>query len=261
MGLAWLRRLFSEKHVEEPAPAAWGHAIEALPFYGALGADERTKLRTLAYAFSREKSWEGCGGLEVTDAMRVTISAQACLLILNLSHRFYRRVESILLYPSAYRAPDHDVPRAGEAWVRGPVVLAWDEAYEGGRDPDDGRNTVFHEFAHKLDMLDDFADGTPPLAAREHYERWERIVGREYENLVDRAQRGKAALLDTYGATNPAEFFAVATECFFEKPRAMRDRHGELYELLRAFYAQDPARRELEGASVLRHRGRRRGRF
>ena len=199
-----------------------------------------------------EKDWEGCGGLEMTDEIRVTIAAQACLLILNIEHEYYRRVTSILVYPAAYktmpsRGRDGVIREGqanlGEAWLRGPVVLSWDDARRGALDPKDGHNLVFHEFAHKLDMLDGAADGTPPLADQETLRQWFQTMTREFAALRDAAERGRKTVLDTYGATNPAEFFAVATECFFEKARQLRQRHPSVYELLKDYYQQDPAER------------------
>ena len=199
-----------------------------------------------------EKDWEGCGGLEMTDEIRVTIAAQACLLILNIEHEYYRRVTSILVYPAAYktmpsRGRDGVIREGqanlGEAWLRGPVVLSWDDARRGALDPKDGHNLVFHEFAHKLDMLDGAADGTPPLADQETLRQWVQTMTREFAALRDAAERGRKTVLDAYGATNPAEFFAVATECFFEKARQLRQRHPSVYELLKDYYQQDPAER------------------
>ncbi|MEM7307311.1 MAG: M90 family metallopeptidase [Planctomycetota bacterium] len=250
-----LRRLFGAREEAPLDPAVWDRAAGALPLVGALDDEERARLGTLARDFEREATWEGCGGLELTADMRASIALQACLLVLELDPRLYRRVESILVYPAAYRGDGDGPARAGEAWLRGPVVLAWDQAEAGGRRADDGRNVVLHEFAHKLDLLDDQADGAPPLAAEGHA-AWRRIVEREYDELVSRAEAGRATLLDTYGATNPAEFFAVATECFFEQPRALRARHADLYELLRSFYRQDPAERSTERSQLARRRGR-----
>ena len=189
----------------------------------------------------------------MTDEIKVNIAAQAALLILNVEHNYYCRVRSILVYPSTFVLPDENVsggirvqgktPVLGLAAHRGPVVLAWDAARHGSYNPADGRNVVFHEFAHKLDMLDDYADGTPPLRNRKQYKTWVRIMTVEYDALVDRAERRRATLLDKYGAEEPAEFFAVATECFFEKPRPMKRRHAELYAVLSDYYRQDPAGR------------------
>lgn len=218
----------------------------------ALDARGRRRIEDDLRVLVEEKEWEGCGGLEMTDEIRVTIAAQACLLILNIEHDYFNRVTSILVYPAAYktmpsRGPDGVVREGqtnlGEAWLRGPVVLSWDDARHGALDPKDGHNLVFHEFAHKLDMLDGAADGTPPLTDQTQLRAWIQTMTREFLALRDDAESGRRTVLDTYGATNPAEFFAVATECFFEKAQQLRRRHLPVYELLKDYYQQDPAER------------------
>ena len=215
---------------------------------------EKTRLENLLRVFIDEVHWEGCAGVEVTDEMRVTIAAQACLLILGLDQDDYRKVKTILIYPSGYRrrhqtqsaggiVSEGVAHNAGEAWTGGPVILAWDETVHGCHDPEDGRNLVLHEFAHKLDMLDGYADGLPPAGNRARYNAWRAIVEDEYASLVRDVERRRQTFLDSYGATNPAEFFAVATEAFFERPRRLRRKHAELYEMLETVYQQDPAAR------------------
>ncbi len=237
-----------------PFPDAWEGYLEALPFHVLLDAQEKQRLRERMRLLVTEKDWEGCGGLQMTDRIRVVIAAQAALLILNFVHDSYRRVTSILVYPAAFvdshaRGVSDGIvsefprPLVGQAAMLGPVVLSWEDAYEGGRDPTDGRNVVFHEFAHKLDMLDDFADGCPPLGSKTQYESWRRIVGQEFDALSRQAERGEKTLLDAYGATSPTEFFAVATECFFERASELQANRLALYDLLRSFYLQDPAAR------------------
>jgi Mlc titration factor MtfA (ptsG expression regulator) len=245
--------------LETPFPEAWHELLRRnVAHYARLDDDERRRLRELTQVFIAEKSWEGCGGLELTDEMRVTIAAQACLLVLELPHRMYRDVESILVYPSAVLRPERaqgvfvrspdlvaqgDVALLGEAHLRGPVVLAWDRVLRDGQRPQDGHNLVYHEFAHKLDMLDGSADGTPPLASRDELAQWAQACERAFLALRDEAKRGEDTLLDAYGATNEAEFFAVATEHFFDRPRTLRKQLPELYAVLARFYRQDPAAR------------------
>jgi hypothetical protein len=252
MIFSWLRRRRRAKLLLEPFPDEWRPWLEALPFYAGLDEEERQRLHPILRVIVAEKTWEGCGGLDLTDEMRVTIAAQAALLLLGIEHEYYRRVHSILVYPSAYstgRAGGHtgivgdDSVNAGEAWYRGPVILSWDAARHGAIDPKDGRNLVFHEFAHKLDMMDGFVNGTPPLHRREDYRVWSRIMTEEYRALTEAARKGRKTVLDRYGATNEAEFFAVATEAFFEKPVQMSRRHEGLYDLLRTYYRQDPLER------------------
>ncbi len=262
----WLRERRRQRRLAEPLPEAWDAIIRTNVAHDAwLDRDERKHLRDLLRIFIAEKRWEGCGGLEVTDEIRVTIAAQACLLILNLPHDGYRQVRTILVYPSTVVVPPRplrafEIPTApvrgptpvlGEAWLRGPVVLVWDAVRRNSRHPETGHNVVYHEFAHKLDMLDGLADGTPPLHGREEIRRWAEVCSREYLALRDRVAQGKPGLLDAYGATNEAEFFAVATEEFFDRPVALRTRHPELYEVLQGFYRQDPAARiEARSSSV-----------
>lgn len=254
MVFSWLKRRRRRKLLTWPFPREWLPHLDALPFYNSLTDRERARLRRDLRVIVHEKSWEGCGGLAVDDEIKVTIAAQAALLLLELDHEYYRRVESILVYPSTFVGPTREggpgsmvlsseQPSLGLAFHGGPVVLAWDSAHHGVLNPADGRNLVLHEFAHKLDMLDGFADGTPPLGKREAYESWLETMTREFRKLGEDADKGRRTLLDVYGATRPAEFFAVATECFFEKPRPMENKHPELYGVLKAYYGQDPAAR------------------
>jgi MtfA peptidase len=251
MIFAWLRNRRRRALLATPFPAEWlAYLQRNVALYSLLTEAEQARLRDDLRIFIAEKNWEGCGGLTITDEMKVTIAAQACILLLGIEHDYFSRVLSILVYPSAYRGVDRENPapieepaRLGEAWYRGPVVLDWEAARGAGRDPRDGRNLVFHEFAHQLDFLDGLADGTPPLRNREQYRRWHDVMTAEYARLVEESQHGRPRVLDSYGATNPAEFFAVATECFFEKPVQVRGRHPQLYEVLRDYYHQDPAAR------------------
>ena len=249
MLFAWLRQRRRRELLATPFPAPWlPYLRDRVPLYTLLTQAEQAKLRDDLRVFTAKHPWEGCGGLNVTDEMKVTIAAQACLLILNIEHDYFSRVPSILVYPSGYSAPakrlnpdgtiGHGPGRLGEAWYRGPVILAWDAVLQSGRD---GQNVVLHEFAHQLDFLDGYADGTPPLPSREAYRRWHEVMAAEYDRLVCESAHGRARVLDAYGATNPAEFFAVATEAFFEKPLPLRDRHPALYAVLRDYYRQDPA--------------------
>ena len=255
----WLTNRRRERILEQPFPDGWeGHIERNVAHYGYLDDAERLHLRQLVQVFAEEKRWEGLGGLEMNDEVKATVAAQACLLILGLEHDLYRRVESILVYPStvvtrpehrsmfsvATGLADQPVPILGQAFKRGPVILVWDAVRCGGIDPRDGRNVVYHEFAHKLDMLTGAADGVPPLRDRETHQRWVDVLTREYEELQDRAARGKKTFLDTYALKNGAEFFAVATEHFFEQARRMERDHLAMYEVLSDFYRQDTAARE-----------------
>jgi Mlc titration factor MtfA (ptsG expression regulator) len=250
MLLTWLRRRRRRKLLARPFPAEWLRYLERnIAHYRYLAAAEQAKLRDDLRIFIAEKDWEGCGGLQMTDEIKVTVAAQACLLVLAIEHDYYRRVQSILVYPRGYSAPTrHGILEGtsdllGEAVYRGPVILSWEDVLEGGRHPRAGKNLVFHEFAHQLDMLDGVIDGTPPLKDRDQYRRWHDVMTAEYQRLIEESEKGQATLLDQYGTTNEGEFFAVATECFFDKPVALARRHPQLYALLAEYYRQDPAAR------------------
>lgn len=250
---SWFKRRRRRKLLREPFPAAWEAYLDGVPLYGSLSTTERERLRDDLRVIVAEKHWEPCGGMEMTDEVKVVIAAQAALLILGLQHDYYRNLGSILVYPDTFQVPrrglpggvveDGPSPTLGLASLRGPVVLAWEAVRHGNENREDGRNVVLHEFAHKLDMLDRFADGAPPLGSRRQYRAWQRIMTDEYETLIQRAEKGRRTLLDKYGATSPAEFFAVATEIFFEKSRQMKAKHPDLHALLVEYYGQDPSTR------------------
>jgi Mlc titration factor MtfA (ptsG expression regulator) len=256
MLFSWLRKWRRRKLLAQPFPAEWLRYLQSnVALYALLSEPEQARLRDDLRVFIAEKDWEGCGGLEMTDEIKVTIAALAGLLTLGMEHDYYSRVRSILVYPGGYRVPDHEVlgdntvlegesDRLGEAHYRGPVILSWDEVLHDARHPGAGRNLVFHEFAHQLDMLDGAVDGTPPLRDRDQYRRWHKVMTAEYRRLVTEAEEGRPTLLDEYGTTNQGEFFAVATECFFDQPAAMARLHPRLYALLRDYFRQDPAARQ-----------------
>jgi Mlc titration factor MtfA (ptsG expression regulator) len=243
----------------QPFPEAWDAILSRhVPLYLRLADEDRRELRGLIQIFLDEKHFEGCGGLTLTDTIRVTIAAQACVLLLHRETDLYPRLITILVYPSTYvaraREPigggmvlEGEVARLGEAWKEGVVVLAWDDVLAGASDLHDGHNVVLHEFAHQLDQENGPADGAPVLEHRSRYVSWARVLGSEYEELRKDAARGRPSVLDHYGATNPAEFFAVATECYFEKPEELRRLHPELFEELKTYYRFDPTRLPASG--------------
>ncbi len=254
----WWRRWQREKILETPFPDAWRRIIaENVGYTRYLDAAEMKYLEELVQVFVEEKTFVGCGGLEVDDEVRVTIAANACVLLLGLNHDLYRGVQSILVYPSTVVPPEREIgvfdtggrvvgPQpaiVGQAHLRGPVILVWDAVEHGSRHPTLGHNVVYHEFAHKLDMLDDEIDGTPPLRGGDEYDRWSRVCGEVYFELQRRVRAGQKTFLDPYGATSEAEFFAVATEFFFEKPVQLHREHPDLYDVLKAYYRQDPLER------------------
>ena len=254
----WLRDHRRTELRERPFPPEWETLVAAnVAHYRMLNNLDRTELCALTQVFLEEKQWEGCGGLDLTDEIRVTIAAQACLLLLGIPHDYYRNVESILIYPSTVVLPERQpgvferidgpveasVPLLGQAFTRGPVILVWDAVLRGARHPEKGHNVVYHEFAHKLDMLDGAADGTPILIDRDRLAEWVAVCSREFLRLRRLAETGQKTFLDAYGATNEAEFFAVATEEFFDRPLALQQHAPDLYDVLRAYYNQDPAER------------------
>lgn len=264
MVLGWLRSRRRRRLLEKPCPAAWHDVLTRnVVHYSWLSPDEQLKLRRLVQVFVAEKHWEAFSRLTLTDEIRVTIAGQACLLILELEHELYRNVETIYIYPSTVvpqRVDDpyfaqptvvQDVlPVLGEAHSRGPVVLAWDAVRHAGRHPERGHNLVVHEFAHKLDMLDGSIDGVPPLETRAAYERWREVCRAEYQALERRVNAGEATLLDAYGLVSPGEFFAVASEVFFDQPMALEEQRPELYAVLASFYRQDTAARQRRALSA-----------
>ncbi|MGB1937258.1 MAG: zinc-dependent peptidase [Akkermansiaceae bacterium] len=204
----------------------------------------RDDLEGLMHVFIREKSFEACGGLkQVSIHMQHVIAAQACLLIVNRKHDYYRKLRSILIYPSAYKAGGkdggHDV-RLGESWESGSVVLSWDSVIAGGRNHQDGQHVSLHEFAHQLDQAGGDANGAPELTGSGCYREWSVVFLRAFERFQSRLQKGKKTVIDPYGATNPAEFFAVATETFYEKPKQLREHYPAVYDQLKGYYRVDP---------------------
>ncbi|MEN3370051.1 MAG: MtfA peptidase [Verrucomicrobiota bacterium] len=246
-----LRRWRRRRSDKLPFPAAWlGILRKRVPYYRLLSDAEQTELRKLIRVFLAEKKFECCAGLEMTDEIRVTIAAQACILLLNREHDYYAGLHSVLVYPSSFVAPskfvdaagvvhEGDESRLGEAWLRGAIILSWDDVRRDSGDFQDGRNVTLHEFAHQLDQQDGSFDGAPLLEKRSHYRSWARVLMKEYRALGEAAERGQETLINQYGATDPAEFFAVITEAFFESPRALKEKHPELYAELKQFFHQD----------------------
>lgn len=245
----WRRR----RVLETPFPTAWLEIIERrVPYYQMIPEMDRRELLGHIQIFLAEKSFEGCGGLTVTDEMKVVIAAQACILLLHRSTDYFPELGSIYVYPHPYVAETHHrLPggvvedgveaRVGESWRYGNVVLAWDNVLAGARDIHDGQNVVLHEFAHQLDEEDGNANGAPRLELRSQYTAWARVLSEEFNQLNREVSHGHKTVMDKYGATNPAEFFAVATETFFEKPVQLKRKHPALYDELKMFYRQDPA--------------------
>lgn len=250
----YFKRRRRERLRAQPFPKEWRAIIERnVRLFARLPAADQSELLGHVLVFVDEKHFEGCGGLRLTDEMRVTVAAQACLLLLHRETDYYPRLTSILIYPTSYIVPE-ERHVGGGVWEEGEdvmlghtqsrlnaVVLAWDETLHGARNVGDGSNLVFHEFAHQLDFEDSVTDGTPLLESPAQYASWARVLGTDFDRLRQAESEGANTLLDQYGATNPAEFFAVATEFFFDRPRELHAKHAALYEELRSFYRQDPA--------------------
>lgn len=241
----------------KPFPADWQRILERnIPLYRRLPPEDQRELHGHIHVFLAEKYFEGCNGLVLTDEIRITIAAQACMLLLHRVPSYYPGLRTILVYPSAYIATSKSIGpggvitestgvRLGESWhhtsQRGAIVLSWSDVMSGALGERDGRNVVLHEFAHQLDGEFGGMDGAPNLANPSMYKDWARVLGSEYQALMQNLMRNHRTGIDPYGATNPAEFFAVITEMFFERPRKMREEHRQLYEQLKLFYHQDPA--------------------
>lgn len=234
-----------------PFPKDWLTILQRqLPVYERLTGDLQDELLRLIKAFISKKKFVGCAGLEISDEMRVTIAAQACLLILNRPSYEYQDLHFIYVYPTTFRAVQEvrneiglvstqTRDLLGESWSNGKVVLAWDEVERGIRNFSDGQNVVLHEFAHQLDNEGGSMNGAPLLYTQAAYKSWAYVFGMEFEKLKHRDPLARD-IIDHYGAKNPAEFFAVATETFFEEPGRMGKHHPELFDQLRDYYHLDP---------------------
>jgi Mlc titration factor MtfA (ptsG expression regulator) len=247
-------RLDPVLHRRRGLPDDWVNIVEEhVAVWRVLDDGERELLEATSDWLLRHKHWEAAQGFALVDEMTVTLATQAALVVLGLGINEYREVSAIIVYPTAIRSrgvyagpvpgtvTDGVVPVLGEAHDRrGPVLLAWDQAQAAARNPGRGHNVVFHEFAHKLDMVDDMMDGTPRLEGRGDLDRWIGVCTEAYEALRAGIERPP---LQPYGATNPAEFFAVATEAFFDVPVTLEHHEPSLYEVMRDFYKQDPAAR------------------
>jgi MtfA peptidase len=236
-----------------PFPTAWREILLwRVPHYRRLPADLRAQLEKHIQVFVAEKDFVGCAGMEITDEVRVTIAAQACLLILNRSSGYYPNLSQVLVYPGAFiverlRTEPSGVLQeqrhvlSGESWSRGQVVLSWEDVLEGAAIADDGRNVVIHEFAHQIDQEKGYANGAPLFSRRSRYQQWSQVLGEEFARLRQQAWLNEPALFSYYGATDPAEFFAVISEVFLEQPQRMALEHPALYAELRKLYRVDPA--------------------
>lgn len=257
--MRWLQSLF--KIERDPIPSQWREVLaRRWPYFSILTPEGQEELLARTGRFLDEAIFEGAYGRQVDDEKRLTIAAQACLLTLGWDDGpLFPTLRVIIVYPGVYRADEtvqrpegteirQRVTRSGESWSHGTVLLSWQDVRQGARDPFDGYNVVLHEFAHKLDEETGETNGAPALKDRSAYARWQSIWSTAYEELQSALARGQPPpFLTAYAAESPAEFFAVATEWFFERPFDLDRAAPELHSELENFYRQDP-RRYLAGA-------------
>ena len=236
-----------------PFSKEWRKILQTrVPYFRTMPTDLQLQLKQHIQVFLAEKKFIGCNGVTITDEIRITIAAQACLLLLNRKTNYYPKLQTILVYPAAFIKHQQSTDAAGvqrsdsitmigESWNIGKIVLSWQDTVAGAEIPDDGRNVVIHEFAHQLDQEDGFANGAPILGKEQNYQCWSDVFSAQFNLLQQQALSGVPSLFDHYGATNPAEFFAVASEVFFEQGLLLDKYYPELYKQLRQYYQVDPA--------------------
>lgn len=232
-----------------PLPQAWWTIIDGnVPMIREMFDADRAELGGVVQVLLSEKTFEGCGGFVITDEVRLTIAAQAGVLLLHRQTDYYPTLRTILVYPQAYIAEHQQVQadgsviegpqsRLGESWYGGALILSWNDVLYSAAEERDGHNVTLHEFAHQLDGVATGMDGAPALPSQARYRDWARVLGDEYQSLVEGLHFKHHSLIDSYGATNPAEFFAVVTELYFERPKDMKQAHPELYAEVDRFYS------------------------
>ncbi|MCA9241770.1 MAG: zinc-dependent peptidase [Planctomycetales bacterium] len=252
MLLEWLKNRRRKALRQAGLPQALTDALPGCLWqYDALDAPLQDRIREDVAVLLAEKNWEGCGGLEMTEYIKLTIAAQVALVTLGFERQYFDSVLSILVYPDAFQQPDQQTrsgivlergsPRIGEAWHRGPVILSWSDVSESAAGPNQGRFLVAHEFAHQLDMLNNGdADGVPPMESDQQAKRWITVLNEAWRRLRRDCRTGSDPLVDSYGATNRSEFFAVVSEAFFQTPQRIAWQEHELYEAFKEYYRLDP---------------------
>lgn len=253
MAQPWWQQRRRERLRAQPFPAAWRRILrQRVPLAARLPADLQQRLKGHIQVFLAEKPLIGCGGLQVSDEMRVTVAAQACLLLLGRERPdYFPGLRQVLLYPGAFVVDrvqhqgggvlqEQRQVLSGESWQQGQVILSWADARQGGAVADDGRNVVLHEFAHQLDQESGTANGAPLLAGPRQAARWAQVLGQAFNRLREHAASDQPSVLSDYGAISEAEFFAVATEVFFEQAAALAAEYPALYEELAGYYRVDP---------------------
>ena len=251
IGRPLLRKQRRTSLMLQDAPKEWLCILdEEVPILKHLSEQQKSKLIGLVNIFLDEVQFIGCNDLQLNDRIKVSIAAQACLLTLhNPTQKFFSKLNTIYVYPSTFSSKvnednhgvisEHDSARLGQS-MRGSIVLAWDSCRQGASNIEDGHNVVLHEFAHQLDQETGPADGIPILSERSAYLDWGRVMYKQFLKLRKNHAAHRKTLIDPYGTLNEAEFFAVCTECFFEKPHQLKKKHPEVYRVLAAYYGLDP---------------------
>jgi Mlc titration factor MtfA (ptsG expression regulator) len=250
---SFFRNRRRQKLLADPFPPAWEAILRRnVGHYSRLSDAERARLRDHTRVLVAEKEWEGANGLVVTEEMKVTIAAQAGLLLLGLpEHDYFARVASVVVYPAGFEIPDRDefgeiddtfpaMAADGQSVYRGPVLVSWGHALAEGRDPACGQNIVLHEFAHQLDDLDGVANGTPPLEDPAAAARWRAVMQAALDDHRASLDRGEETFFTEHAGENETEFFADATETFYCCPADLREQYPDVYALLAAYYRVDP---------------------
>ena len=247
----FLRNRRRQKLLAEPFPDWWDAILRRnVGHYPLLAETERAKLRDTLRIFFAEKTWEGCGGLHLTDEIKITIAAAASLLLLGVEHDYFARVDSIIVYPDDFQTPTaeddweddflSEKVAEGQAVYRGPVILSWKHVIAESRDPDLGHNVVIHEFAHQLDFLDETVNGTPPLATKAEEERWAKVMTAAFAEHRRQLGRGRSTFFSAQAGDDETEFFADASEAFYCRPHDLFEEAPDVYELLMGYYKVDP---------------------
>ena len=241
-----------DKLMSRKFPKEWKkYLLSNVPLFARLPDDLKRQVEGHTQILLNEKVFEGHNGLNMTDEIRVTIAGQASFLLLNQKGFYPETLRSVIVYPSTYKTrtvktglgglhTESEQSVLGQSWGTGTVILAWDNTRQSAINPNDGHNLALHEFAHQLDQANGVADGTPFLRNRDRYGEWRQAMSHTYQDFLDDTERGRKTVMDDYGSTNPAEFFSVATETFFEKPRQLQKRRPELYSELCKYYRTDP---------------------
>ncbi|NMM37965.1 MAG: zinc-dependent peptidase [Glaciimonas sp.] len=250
--LFWLPKYRLQRAIARPFPRRYAKILRKnVPVYARMPADLQLQLKHLIQQFLHQKKFVGCDGLTITDEIKLTIAGKACLLLLNRVTLVYPALSFVLVYPTAFVVRHAEVAAGGlvthrnqvllgESWSDDRVILAWDHVRRSNAENDPGHDVVLHEFAHQLDSESGSTNGAPYLMSKARYARWSSIFSEEFALLQEAAQHHSLSVIDHYGATNPAEFFAVATEAFFEKSVALGQEHPVLFNALKEYYCVDP---------------------